>query len=392
MNVHALDQEADIAAFMQEQDKETRARRAKLKYPVRTIQELSFLPKPKNWLVKGLLAQGETSAWIAPPGGMKSALMAELTMCVANQHHWHGRKVDHCFGVVYFALERSDLVHRRLMAHSIRMELSQDDRDQMAVLICPGMVDLTAADCVPHVLQSIRELSQEYGVGPGLLIFDTFAKLIAAGGGDEDKAKDQGRVFANIQRIKDACHGPHVALVGHTGKDETRGSRGSNAFLGDVDVMVTISGAEIKTATVVKANDMAEGPLFSFKSIVHEFGLDEDGDPITVNIVSPEDITAEPTRRASKWTKGLKLVHDAITEAILSSGQDHQVCGTGPIVKAVSVQQARAIHNQRYVSNGEGDRFEAERKAWTRNFKQARELNLLGGELREGQELIWLAQ
>lgn len=396
MTLHALDQSANdqaaADAFARQYAEEARARRAKLKYPVRTIQELSFLPKPKNWLVKGLLAQGETSAWIAPPGGMKSALMAELTMCVANQQPWHGRKVDHCYGVMYFALERSDLVHRRLMAHCLRMELSQDDREQMPIMVCPGMVDLTAADCVPQVMRSINELGHEYGVGPALLIFDTFAKLIAAGGGDEDKAKDQGKVFANIQRIKDACHGPHVALVGHTGKDETRGSRGSNAFLGDVDVMVTISGSDIKTATVVKANDMAEGPLFSFKSIVHEFGLDEDGDPITVNIVSPEDVQGEPARRASKWTKGLKLVHDAITEAILSGGQDHQVCGTGPTVKAVSVQQARAIHNQRYVSNGEGERFEAERKAWTRNFKQARDLNLVGGELKEGQELIWLAQ
>jgi hypothetical protein len=30
-------------------------------------------------------------------------------------------------------------------------------------------------------------------------------------------------------------------LIGHTGKDETMGSRGSNAILGDVDVMVTIT-------------------------------------------------------------------------------------------------------------------------------------------------------
>ncbi len=321
MTVHALDQnpsDRENLSHAYPWAEETRARRAKLKYPVRTIQELSFLPKPKNWLVKGILAQGETSAWIAPPGGMKSALMAELTMCVANRQPWHGRKVDRRFGVMYFALERADLVHRRLMAHSVRMELSQDERDQMPIMVCPAMVDLTAADCVPQVMRSINELGHEYAVGPALLIFDTFAKLIAAGGGDEDKAKDQGRVFANIQRIKDACHGPHVALVGHTGKDETRGSRGSNAFLGDVDVMVTISGSEIKTATVVKANDMAEGPLFSFKSIVHEFGLDEDGDPITVNIVSPEEVSAQV---AAKPEKRLSESQEAMYRLLRDAGQ-----------------------------------------------------------------------
>jgi hypothetical protein len=47
------------------------------------------------------------------------------------------------------------------------------------------------------------------------------------------------------------------------------GARGSNAILGDVDVMVEISGDIIRTATVTKANDMPEGPLFSFKSDIH---------------------------------------------------------------------------------------------------------------------------
>ncbi len=86
----------------------------------------------------------------------------------------------------------------------------------------------------------------------GLVIIDTFAKLVAAGGGDEDKAKDQGKVFDNIERFKEGTGRSHVALIGHTGKDEARGARGSNAFYGDVDVLVTISGDEIKTATVPK--------------------------------------------------------------------------------------------------------------------------------------------
>ncbi|OSJ22133.1 hypothetical protein BSZ19_46950 [Bradyrhizobium japonicum] len=366
MTLHALDQSADdqaaADAFAHDWAEKARERRAKLKYPVRTIQELSFLPKPKNWLVKGLLAQGETSAWIAPPGGMKSALMAELTMCVANQQPWHGRKVDHCFGVMYFALERSDLVHRRLMAHCLRMELSPDDREQMPIMVCPAMVDLTAADCVPQVMRSINELGHEYGVGPALLIFDTFAKLIAAGGGDEDKAKDQGRVFANIQRIKDACHGPHVALVGHTGKDETRGSRGSNAFLGDVDVMVTISGAEIKTATVVKANDMAEGPLFSFKSIVHEFGLDEDGDPITVNIVSPEEVdttAAKPSepRLTENQRVMFRLVHDAGPAGIATEDWSNQARAIGIEKKQRQYELRMALKDKGLVREYNGRWF-----------------------------------
>src|SRR5262249_13043124 len=137
----------------------------------------------------------------------------------------------------------------------------------------------------------------------------------AAGRGDENQAKDQNAAFAGVQRIINRT-GVHVALIGHTGKDEGRGARGSNAQPGHFDLEVTISGDVIKTATVTKANDAPEGPLFSFKSEMHEFGADEDGDPITVNIVSREDVSAhsaqtnEPKLTANQQTF-YRILHDA---------------------------------------------------------------------------------
>ena len=112
-------------------------------------------------------------------------------------------------------------------------------------------------------------------------------------------------MFANMQRVKNNT-GVHVALIGHTGKDESRGARGSNALLGDVDVMVTIGGDEIKTATVTKANDAPEGELFSFKSEIHEFGADEDGDPVTVNIVSAEEVSPQAGKGTGGVVEGTK--------------------------------------------------------------------------------------
>ena len=274
------------------------------RYRVEPIWQFTDRPVAKRWLIKGVIAEGETSAWIAPPGGMKSALMAELAFCVANQEPWHGRQTKNISSVVYFALERADLVRRRLRAHMERAGIASE-AGEIPIFLIPSTVDLMAADAVVKVMRTIDHIMEDhYSVTPRLLIFDTFAKLIAAGGGDEDKAKDQGKVFANIQRIKERMGspgpGPHVALVGHTGKDETRGSRGSNAILGDADVMVTISGESVKTATVIKANDAPEGPIFSFTSEVHDFGTDEDGDPITVNIVSSEEVSAQVASKPSE--------------------------------------------------------------------------------------------
>lgn len=340
----------------------------------------------KRHIIKGIFARGETSAWIAPPGGMKSALMASAAIAVASGADWFGKRNKERCAVVYFALERADLVKRRIEAHTIRKKLHG-----LPIVLVSETINLMKPQTVPRVVATLKAVEEDYGLPVGLVIFDTFAKLIAAGGGDEDKAKDQGAVFANVQRVKNQTD-VHVALVGHTGKDETRGSRGSNAILGDVDLMVTITGDSIRTATVTKANDSPEGPLFSFKSEVHDFGTDEDGDPISVNIASDEEIDTQPARARDRWPKGLRLVHECITSALIDSGIEHRIAGNGPAVKAVDVQAARTVHLHRYVSAGVGDKDAAERKAWSSNFKKARSEGLICGETSSGRELIWLAK
>jgi len=281
-----------------------------------TFDEMEIDPPAKQWLIKGIIARGETSAWIAPPGAMKSALLAEAAICVGAGLNWHGHRNKGAAGVVYFAIERADLVKRRLRAHRQRLGLAGTP-----IAVSSDTIDLTHPEAFKKVIDTIGTAKTILGAGVGLVIIDTFAKLIAAAGGDENSAKDQGAVFANVQRVKNAT-GVHVALIGHTGKDESRGARGSNALLGDVDVMVTIGGDEIKSVTVTKANDAPEGPLFSFKSEVHDFGVDEDGDPITVNIVSSEPVSnfqPESMSREPKLTANQKTVF-AILHAAGAAG------------------------------------------------------------------------
>ena len=350
------------------------------------FEELTLDGTAKNPIFKGILAKGETSAWIAGPGSLKSALLASAACCAAAGTDWGGFKNKAGpIGVIYFALERADLVKRRLLAHRER-----DGLANLPIAVVSDILNLMDSATVPRLVETIREIEQTMSVPVGLLIFDTFAKLIAAGGGDENKASDQGRVFTNIQRIKNGAGNPHVALIGHTGKDESRGARGSNAILGDADLMVTISGDNVRSAVVIKANDAAEGPLFSFKSEIHDFGPDDDGDPRTVNIVSAEFVEGAERVRSSRWPRGLMLVRDAVDAALIAHGENHRVGGDGPTVRAVEVRHARASHNQKYVSAGDGDRSEAERKAWQRNFKAARASNLISGEVSEGRELVWI--
>ena len=302
---HVENNVLDIKALIKDRAASTKG------YPFVTFDEMEIDPPSKRHLIKGILAWGETSAWIGAPGSLKSALLASAAICVGAGLDWHGYRNKGAAGVVYFAIERSDLVKRRLRAHRARLGLKGTP-----ICVSSATIDLTSSNAFKKVTDTIKDAKTILQTDIGLIIIDTLAKLLAAAGGDENSAKDQGAVFANVQRVKNAT-GVHVALIGHTGKDETRGARGSNALLGDVDVMVTISGDEIKTATVTKANDAPEGVLFSFKSEVHEFDTDEDGDPITVNIVSSEEVSTQVASKSGEPKLStnqrvmLRLLHEA---------------------------------------------------------------------------------
>jgi hypothetical protein len=308
-----------------------------------TFDEMEIDPPAKQWLIKGILARGETSAWIAPPGAMKSALLAQAAVCVAAGLDWHGYRNKGSAGVVYFAIERADLVKRRLRAHRRLLDLKGTP-----IAVSSETIDLTKPDAFKKVIDTIRDAKAVLGADIGMVIIDTFAKLIAAAGGDENSAKDQGAVFANVQRVKNAT-GVHVALIGHTGKDESRGARGSNALLGDVDVMVSISGEEIKTATITKANDAPEGVLFSFKSEVHDFGTDEDGDPITVNIVSREEVSSQVATKTKepKLTETqeamLRILRDAGPQGLSTAEWNVRAREIG-----IGVNRKATLHNVKH--------------------------------------------
>ena len=146
--------------------------------------------------------------------------------------------------------------------------------------------------------------------------------------------------LANLRRVLDKLD-IHIAGIGHTGKDESRGERGSNARLADVDVQVQISGDNIKTATVKKANDQQMGPLTSFKLEPVGLGEDEDGDPFRTFILSKELLAVGVTERGLSDQQ--RLVIEALAEAVLKHGKDlPAIDGMPRGLKSVAADQWRA--------------------------------------------------
>lgn len=282
---------------------------------------------PKNWIFKGVFAKGENSSIFGAPGTLKSAFLADAAVHAASGKEWRGFKSKERCGVVYFAFERADQVRRRLAAYATR-----DGLNDLPVAVAGNVVDMLNPGCVDIVVATIRAAEQRFEIPVGFIVFDTWSKGIAAGGGDEDKARDQNVIAANLRRIHERVS-VHIAGVGHSGKDESRGERGSNARQGDVDLQIQITGDTVKTANVIKANDQPEGPLTSFVGEVVTLGADEDGDPMSAFILSTRNCTAAPAM--SKLSDRQVLALNALRQAINEHGQ------RADGVQAVAVEQWR---------------------------------------------------
>jgi hypothetical protein len=276
--------------------------------------------------------------------------MTDICVHAAAGWDWRGHKSKARCGAVYFAHERADLVKRRLLAYQHQHGLTS-----LPIFVVGKVVNILDPADVERMVATIRAAEDRFGHEVGLVPLDTYAKAIAAGGGDEDKARDQGLALANLRRIQERT-GVHVALIGHTGKDERRCARGSNAHLGDVDVMVQIRGnGEVKTAEIMKANDQPEGVLTSFQLKSYSFGLDEDGEPITTAIVSagaPVTVASKPEPK--RLGHGAQIVLKALNEALLECGEVPPASNHLPNgQRAVTVEQLRTYAYRMGVSAGE---------------------------------------
>ncbi len=310
----------------------------------------------KKWILKGIAALGETSAWIAPPGAGKSALLTEMAVHCAAKIDWRGHRAKISCGVVVFALERGDLFKRRLCVYHQR-----DDLTGLPIAVADAVIDLLDPHCVEIIVSTVKAAERQFGRAVGLIIFDTYAKGIAANGGDEDKARDQNRAAANLRSVH-ACLNVHIALVGHTGKDESRGARGSNAHAADVDVMVQISGKTTKVAQVVKGNDQPEREVARFELEAFELGRDEDGDPITTAIVSAE-VADEPIqgssvrnrRKNTKAEAALRVLFGCIADSETTQPSDVRIPAEARVV-TMGVWRSRLEEHSIITRKGTGAR------------------------------------
>lgn len=205
-------------------------------YP-RDETEQDALRDPE-WLIPDMLPADAVAMIYGPPYSGKSFIALDIALTLASGIARYGTPERPPVPVVYIAAEGArGIVRLRRPAWRIVHGIT-------------GPLPFFAVDTMPLVArpQDVVELLKAIEarkIAPKLLVVDTVARMMA--GKNENDARDAGELIEALDMLKRAL-GCTVLALHHTGKDDARGARGSNAFLGGVDTMLEVRSHQASKA------------------------------------------------------------------------------------------------------------------------------------------------
>lgn len=249
-----------------------------------TLQDMAQRINTGAYLVKGLLRRKAHAVMYGAPGEGKSYVALDLSYHVAAGRDWMRRRVNGG-PVLYLAFEGLGGMPERAAAL-----LRHYGAAAVPLVIEPADWNLREKAGREALGARMAEIRAEHfgGREPALIVIDTLARSMR--GGDENSAADVGALNDAVTALIGAT-GAAVLLIHHSGKDASKGARGSSALLGAVDTEIEVDGGRLRST---KQRDMELGQALGFKLQPVAVGEDGDGDPLQACVVLPDAAGSRP--------------------------------------------------------------------------------------------------
>jgi hypothetical protein len=221
---------------------------------------LTIPPRPMDWLIRGLLARGETVNLAAKWGVGKTWFALDFALTIADQNRdcFLGRPVKH--GKVIFLDEESseDIVRERLALLGARPHVAEN----LVYLLQTGM-KLTQPEAAVRLHQALSD------VKPMLVVFDSLTRFHS--GLDENSATDMAKLTEVITPLS-RDFGASVVIIDHGTKsgsrDPSNAARGSGEKSAGVDRTWYLEGDENRlTLTHGKVRRGKAPPPLNFRRV-----------------------------------------------------------------------------------------------------------------------------
>lgn len=209
----------------------------KSRFHARDVYEQDQAPDPE-WIVPGLIQKATTVLATGQPKTYKSFLIYDVCAGIASGTETFGNRPRENGLVFYGAIEGMNAI-MKARRHAWMIARGFDPIKDIEVLknlyVLPGPRIARDGE-VQAFGDEIKRVCDLRGVGPSLITIDTVAKAML--GLDENDAGDMGQMAEVMQSLVEAF-GASTAAIHHSGKDEARGSRGSNALPAGVDTTLS---------------------------------------------------------------------------------------------------------------------------------------------------------
>ena len=245
----------------------------------------------EEWLIHGLVPKRSYTGLFGRRGSAKTFLALDLVLNGALGQPFLGQETER-FGSIYCVGEKKSRFGKRIAAWKIARGV-----DDVPVMFRWGTPDLTDPDAVGVFIEEVNDAKSGFrdrGAPLGLIVLDTLARCLKHGNvSDADTA---GAAIESIQRIIDDC-GVTVLPLAHVAKAETSDSfKGAGEWEDAADALIRIERdgtSALRTVTLTKQSDEADGGAYAFELDVIEVGLSAKGRKITSCVIRQVDIDAD---------------------------------------------------------------------------------------------------
>lgn len=232
------------------------------------MNELEALPPP-TWLIEELITDYGLSIVYGDPGAGKSFVVLDMALRIAFGLPWHDLTTKQ-IGVLYIAGEGARGLGKRIKGW--RKEHGLEGADAPFLLL-PVAVQLLDPKEVEKLRRTIVAAIERAGFHIGLVIVDTVSRAIA---GQDENGQESMSMFIKACADIQAQIGGAVIGVHHSGKDSSRGMRGSTVLLGGCDASLKVTKNE-QTVTIEtekqKDAEQAEPIYLTMKKVEWVQGL-----------------------------------------------------------------------------------------------------------------------
>jgi hypothetical protein len=241
-----------FAAFAgQEHSIETADKPTRRRLMVMGIDTYAKTAPMPEWLVPGIIPARGIGMIYGASGSYKSFISLDLASCIAHGHAGQWGATTVAQDVIYFAGEGPDATAKMRRAAWLEWQ-GVEGQDQLTIINqVPFYHDKELWD-------DFKIQMAELNKRPKLIVIDTLARLLT--GMDENSAKDATMVTTFMEDMA-RFYECFVLSVHHTGKDESKGARGSSAFYANMDMALHAKKHSSGTATEIKVKKQKDADV-----------------------------------------------------------------------------------------------------------------------------------